>query len=106
MLYTFIVYNYCFFIAFCVVGFCPSVSSLLCCYCSPECFVPFYVFISVILFVRSVNFANALKCFFMSVSLFMGQLSVTDAGVRGSHHMLVKTALHKHATGKNRVTWR
>jgi len=25
---------------------------------------------------------------------------------QGSNHMLVKTALHKRATGKNRVTWR
>jgi hypothetical protein len=39
MLYTFIIYNTCFFIALCVVGVSPSVSSLLS--CSPECFGPF-----------------------------------------------------------------
>jgi hypothetical protein len=39
-------------------------------------FRSFYVFISVILFICSVKVENALKCFFMSVALFMGQLSV------------------------------
>jgi hypothetical protein len=72
------------------------VSSLVCVYfvfvlrappcylvnCTPECF---YGFISLILSICFMNFANALLCFLMSMSLFMGQLSVlAPAAIRRS----------------------
>jgi len=48
-------------------------------------FVPFYVFISLILSNSCVNLANALYCLLMSLSFFMGQLSSSaTAAVRRS----------------------